>query len=780
MTGSGTTIGQAYIQVLPSTEGIKAKLTEAFSGQAEGSGKEFGTKFGSSVKKAVAALGIGAAISKSISDGMDFEQSMTKASTLFSGTSEELDALQQQIMSISNATGVAASELAEAAYSAESASVPIGNLGGMIEASAKLATAGFTDIDTALSATAKTMNAYGMMSEDTAKTQANLERVQRILIQTQNKGITTVGELGASLAQVTPTAAAFGVSFEQVGASLAGMTAQGTPTAQATTQLNSLIAELGKNGTTAAKNLAEAAKGTKYAGMNFTQMMDAGADLNDVLQMMQNLADKNKVSMVDMFSSVEAGKAAMSIIGSDWIGNMEAMATEADVVSEAYDQMSETVSFKLNKVKNAFKNIGINAFSAGADLLAKALGGVATVLEKISPHLQKLGEAFSGMFSALMKEIGEMLGLPEEFSAAEVAADLLTKAIDALTKGIQFLTDHMDVIAPIVAGVVAAFVALKGAMMIQGIVSGVGSAISLLSSPVGIAIAAIAALIAIGVLLVKHWDEIKAFFAPMVDWFKEKWQNLKDGWESVKTKFSEGAAELKQDWENLKESAGTAWEGIKTTVTEKSEAMGEMLRGKWDAIKEAYETHGGGLEGAAAAAMEAIKQKWTLGFDTLNTLTGGRLDALKEKFQNIFDRAKEIVSQAVDRFKSLMNFQWSLPKLKLPHISITGSFSLNPPSVPHFSISWYKKAYENPYLFTRPTLMGFGDGSGGEMVYGHQNLMEDIRGAVSEAMTGKDGSARQPIEITLIMELDGEVLARKTHRYSQNEISRHGMSLVKA
>lgn len=91
------------------------------------------------------------------------------------------------------------------------------------------------------------------------------------------------------------------------------MTAQGTPTAQATTQLNSLIAELGKNGTVAAKNLEKAAEGSKYAGMSFNEMMDAGATLDEVLGMMQASADASGVSMVDMFSSIEAGKAAMSI-----------------------------------------------------------------------------------------------------------------------------------------------------------------------------------------------------------------------------------------------------------------------------------------------------------------------------------------------------------------------------------------------------------------------------------------------------------------------------------
>ena len=194
---------------------------------------------------------------------MSFESSMQKVKTLFTGTDEQFSELSDEILEISSATGLAADGLAEAAYSAESAGVPMEMLGTMLQSSAELAAAGFTDIDTALSATAKTMNAYGMEGEE------SIGRVQKVLMQTQNLGITTVDELGASLAQVTPTASAFGVSFEQVGASLAVMTASGTSTAQATTQLNSLIAELGKTGTIASNNLAKAAEGTQYAGMSF-------------------------------------------------------------------------------------------------------------------------------------------------------------------------------------------------------------------------------------------------------------------------------------------------------------------------------------------------------------------------------------------------------------------------------------------------------------------------------------------------------------------------------
>lgn len=334
---------------------------------------------------------------EALSSGMSFEASMQKTKTLFTGTDEQFSALSDEILELSSATGLAADGLAEATYSAESAGVPMEMLGTMLQSSAELAAAGFTDIDTALSATAKTMNAYGMEGEE------SIGKVQKVLIQTQNLGITTVDELGASLAQVTPTASAFGVSFEQVGASLAVMTASGTSTAQATTQLNSLIAELGKSGTIASNNLAKAAEGTQYAGMSFNEMMDAGADLGDVLGMISAQADKDGVSMVDMFSSIEAGKAALSIFsgeGETFRSDLEQMATSADVVGDAYSTVSDSLEFKTQRIKTSFSNMATGLFEVVSGPLADAADGAADALASITQGFNENG--VSGVADALL------------------------------------------------------------------------------------------------------------------------------------------------------------------------------------------------------------------------------------------------------------------------------------------------------------------------------------------------------------------------------------------
>ena len=383
--------------------------------------------------------------------GMNFEASMAKTSTLFSGSDEQFAALNKTVLELSSSTGLAADGLAEAAYSALSAGVASEDLGFTLEKSAKLAAAGFTDVDTALSATAKTMNAYGVTGEEA------MDKVQKVLMQTQNLGITTVGELGQSLAQVTPTAAAFGVSFEQVGASLAVMTAQGTPTAQATTQLNALIAELGKNGTTAANNLQKAAEGSKYAGMSFNEMMESGATLDEVLGMMQKSADESGMSMVDMFSSIEAGKAAMSIFsqeGSTFHNNLAQMSTDADVVGEAYEKVSDTLQFKSQQIKTSLTNIGISLFEMASGPLGDAAGAAASALEEIQKGLSENGLA--GIGDALVNIMEKAATALENFDWT-AAADKITEKISNLISGNgtgKLLTAAGHLLAALVKGLV--------------------------------------------------------------------------------------------------------------------------------------------------------------------------------------------------------------------------------------------------------------------------------------------------------------------------------------
>lgn len=115
------------------------------------------------------------------------------------------------------------------------------------------------------------------------------------------------------------------------------------------------------------------------------------------------------------------------------------------------------------------------------------------------------------------------------------------------------------------------------------------------------------------------------------------------------------------------------------------------------------------------------------------------LENLKEKFRSIFETVKNTVKSGIDKIKSFFKFEWSLPKLKLPHFKISGSFSLNPPKVPSFGVSWYAKAMNEPLLLNGATIFGMNNGkllgggeAGSEMIVGTNKLMEMMRAAVGD------------------------------------------------
>lgn len=462
-------------------------MSDSVKGKLEGIGS-FAQKGFSAIGNAAAAVSkvavgaIGAAASgvaalgtASIAAGTEFETSMAKASTLFGDVEVNTQKLNADILKISDSTGIAASELNESLYSALSAGIPatedMAEATSFLESSARLAKAGFTDMDTALTATAKTLNAYGLDVSEA-------DRINKILIQTQNKGITTVGELGQSLAQVTPTAAAFGVSFENVGAALANMTAAGTPTAQATTQLNALIAELGKSGTTGAKALEAAAAGTEYAGMTFKEMADAGVPLNDILDLIADSASESGLSMVDMFSSIEAGKAALALSGENsekFASNLEAMGTSADVVTEAYEKVTSTLATKTEQMKNSAENLGIAIYQG----LQEPLMGLADMglgyLDELSSAFQQDGvegliSAGAGIVSNLLLGAAQML--PELIEIAGRVVGYLTQSISENLP--QLLQAGAQILLSLGAGILSAagqFLSL-GAAILSNLASG--------------------------------------------------------------------------------------------------------------------------------------------------------------------------------------------------------------------------------------------------------------------------------------------------------------------
>lgn len=152
----------------------------------------------------------------------------------------------------------------------------------------------------------------------------------------------------------------------------------------------------------------------------------------------------------------------------------------------------------------------------------------------------------------------------------------------------------------------------------------------------------------------------------------------------------------------IKGIASVMYTELNSMTDGKLGSMLQMTQSKLDNIKSKYEENGGGIKGIVSAGFQAIHEISTMKFDAINTLTGGKLQAMKDAWSLKMEEIHEKFFGGIEKIKSLFNFEWKFPDLKMPHFSISGSFSLNPPSVPSIGVQWYAKGA----VLNAPTLFG--------------------------------------------------------------------------
>ena len=325
-------------------------------------------------------------------------------------------------------------------------------------------------------------------------------------------------------------------------------------------------------------------------------------------------------------------------------------------------------------------------------------------------------------------------------------------AIGIVVAGIGLYNTVMAVKKLMDAAEVSSVVALTTAYIAKA------AAMALAVAPYVLMVAAIAAVIAIIVVCVKNWDTIK--------------KKVAEVWDAMIKKISEGAESVKKFFTGMGDAISDKASEIKQGITEKfqsaKDAMGNAVSAAKNTVVSNFNNIKSSVSSAVGNVQSTIKSKLTSAKETVSSILGN----IKSKFTSIFDSAKNTVSSAIERIKGFLNFEWSLPHLKMPHFTVSGSFSLNPLSVPSFGISWYEKGG----IFDSPTLFGYGNGllgglgeNGAEAIVPLEKNTQWLDRIAERLQEGKN--------IPIVLNVDGKTFAQTSIK-TINDLTRQTGTLA--
>ena len=365
-------------------------------------------------------------VTSSVDIGASFETALAKVGTIADTSKVSVGDLNKQILDTSGSMGVAAADIAEAAYQAISAGQDTANAVAFAGQASKLAAAGFTSSSSAVDILTTALNAYGLSADQAI-------HVSDVLLTTQNLGKTSVDELSSSMGKVIPLAAAYGVTVENLSSGLAVMTANGIATAEATTYTKSMLNELGDAGSTVGKILQ------KQTGKSFAQLNAEGKSLGDVLQILYQSVGGSSTAFAGLWSSVEAGTGALSLAsgGAEHFNDvLSQMQNSAGATETAYETMTDTFQHKVETMQTAAQNFGITLYDSLESSLSDATQWGTDCLTQLTTALSEGGP------EAMLAAAGEIIS---DLAAgiAEQLPGLMQTGVDIITQLTQSLTDAM-------------------------------------------------------------------------------------------------------------------------------------------------------------------------------------------------------------------------------------------------------------------------------------------------------------------------------------------------
>jgi TP901 family phage tail tape measure protein len=395
-----------------------------------------------------------------ISEAGTYADSFAEITTLISDNEADLEGYSDSILDYANNSTQSLESINGAVYSAISAGTDYTDALDLMSTAESLAVAGKADLNSTLVALASTMNAYGADVSE-----AN--DYSDVFFTTVKQGQTTIPELAASLSQVTSTASAAGVPFDDLSAAIAALTAGGMTTSSAITSIKAALSNIISPSTEAA-TLAE------ELGVQFSATALKTQGLQGFLESLYTATGGNIETMASLFGSTEALNAVMSLSADSsgiFADSMEAMETRADAASTAFEKMADNFELNNQKLVNNMQTVLIGI---GGELLDE----YTDIVDALVANMQGIGSALSagdldgmiGIFESAMSDISGLL---------EGIADVLPEALANINwDGLEGSFDNLK------ESVSGAFATIFGDLdldTVEGVTEGIQTLVNLLS-----------------------------------------------------------------------------------------------------------------------------------------------------------------------------------------------------------------------------------------------------------------------------------------------------------
>lgn len=659
--------------------------------------------------------------------GSEFQAAMSEVAAISGATGDDLTLLSDTAKKFGSTTQFSASEAAQAlkymSLAGWDAKTSTGALGGVLD----LAAAAGMGLAAASDMVTDYMSAFGWEASRSA------EFADRLAYAQANSN-TTVEALGDAFKNCAANMNAAGQDVETVTSMLEAMANQGFKGAEAGTALTAMM-----------RDITQKMKDGKIAiGDTNVEVMDANGNYRDLTDILRDVeAATNGMGDAQRSSALMETFTADSIKGLNMVlnegvdtvaGYEEALRNSAGTAGNMAGTMNGNVSGSVKGLMSALESLQIAFFDC------------------FSPEIQGGIDAVSGVVRSLAEKVPVLQQKMEGVAGA-------IKKID-----FAGVANTLQRWSPLIFGIVGAFVAFNTVMGAYNAIQTVGQAIQAAKiamnlsetatlgalaaaewaayAPMLLIAAAIGALITVGILLWKNWDTIK--------------ETALDVWNTVCNVVQVGVMLIgsimsaafqiitlpwQMIWQNVKQYIIPVWNTIKNTVKNAITSVASVISSKVSAIKSAISTGFNAAKNTVSSVVTAIKNAVSTGFNAVKSTVTTVWNSIKTAITTPIDAAKSKVKAAVDAIKGFFaNMNIKLPNIKLPHFKVSGKLSIAPPEVPHLSIDWYKKAMDNPVMFTEPTLFslnpmtgtakGAGE-AGDEVMIGKNTMMNMIKAAVS-------------------------------------------------